>query len=159
MISGLGKYSTVPLLIPPSSSASSRSMSASLSRPTRPLVSDPQFIVSLHQCRRNIAAARHFLSSRAFSQPHNARPLATSSPRHVQRLRLGDSLHRSVNAHCVFGKRYKSKMTESSQHPLSGLWKPTHLQRLYYGPESVKKHLLECLPSESSKAFIVSAST
>ncbi|KAK4544137.1 hypothetical protein LTR36_004635 [Oleoguttula mirabilis] len=50
-------------------------------------------------------------------------------------------------------------MTDSSQHPLSGLWKPTHLQRLYYGPESVKKHLLECLPSESSKAFIVTGSS
>ncbi|KAK6391326.1 hypothetical protein LTR65_004490 [Meristemomyces frigidus] len=48
---------------------------------------------------------------------------------------------------------------DSSQHPLSGLWKPTHLQRLYYGPESVKKHLLECLPSESSKAFIVTGSS
>ncbi|KAK5119629.1 hypothetical protein LTR85_007458 [Meristemomyces frigidus] len=50
-------------------------------------------------------------------------------------------------------------MTESSQHPLSGLWKPTHLQRLYYGPDSVKQHLLECLPSESSKAFIVTGSS
>jgi len=50
-------------------------------------------------------------------------------------------------------------MTDSSQHPLSGLWKPTHLQRLYYGAESVKKHLLECLPSESSKAFIVTGSS
>ncbi|KAK5138431.1 hypothetical protein LTR08_000017 [Meristemomyces frigidus] len=50
-------------------------------------------------------------------------------------------------------------MTESSQRPLSGLWKPTHLQRLYYGSESVKKHLLECLPSESSKAFIITGSS
>lgn len=50
-------------------------------------------------------------------------------------------------------------MTESSQHPLSGLWKPTHLQQLYYGPDSVKKYLLECLPSESSKAFIITGSS
>lgn len=27
--------------------------------------------------------------------------------------------------------RHKSRMTESSQYPLSGLWKPTHLERLY----------------------------
>lgn len=48
---------------------------------------------------------------------------------------------------------------DSSQHPLSGVWKPTHLQRLYYGPDSVKKHLLECMPSEGSKAFIVTGSS
>jgi alcohol dehydrogenase class IV len=50
-------------------------------------------------------------------------------------------------------------MTESSQHPLSGLWKPTHLERLHYGPESVKKYLLECLPKDSSKAFIITGSS
>lgn len=58
--------------------------------------------------------------------------------------------------------RYKSsrpKMTESSQHPLSGLWKPSHLQQLFYGPDCVKQHLLECLPNEKSKAFIVTGSS
>jgi alcohol dehydrogenase class IV len=44
---------------------------------------------------------------------------------------------------------------ESSLHPLSGLWKPTQLKALYYGPDVVKTHLLSALPSESSKAFIV----
>ncbi|EME79549.1 uncharacterized protein MYCFIDRAFT_61341 [Pseudocercospora fijiensis CIRAD86] len=48
---------------------------------------------------------------------------------------------------------------ESSSNPLSGLWKPTHLQRLHYGPDSVKKHLLECLPNESSKAFVLTGSS
>ena len=46
-------------------------------------------------------------------------------------------------------------MTKSIQHPLSGYWKPTHLERLYYGPSSVQNHLVSCLPSASSKAFIV----
>ncbi|KAM0708128.1 hypothetical protein Q7P35_004778 [Cladosporium inversicolor] len=50
-------------------------------------------------------------------------------------------------------------MTESSQHPLSGLWKPTHLERLHYGPGSVKKYLLECLPKDTSKAFIITGSS
>jgi alcohol dehydrogenase class IV len=50
-------------------------------------------------------------------------------------------------------------MTESTQHPLAGLWKPTHLAQLYYGPESVKKHLAECLPNETSKAFIITGSS
>lgn len=50
-------------------------------------------------------------------------------------------------------------MTESSQQPLSGLWKTTHLQQLYYGSDSVKKYLLECLPSENSKAFIITGSS
>jgi alcohol dehydrogenase class IV len=39
------------------------------------------------------------------------------------------------------------------------LWKPTHIQRLYYGSGSVKKHLNECLPRESSKAFIITGSS
>ena len=55
--------------------------------------------------------------------------------------------------------RTYSKMTESTEHPLSGLWQPTHLQRLYYGPSSVHKHLLECLPNGSSKAFIITGSS
>lgn len=50
-------------------------------------------------------------------------------------------------------------MTESSQYPLAGLWKPTHLERLHYGPESVKKYLLECLPKDTSKAFIITGSS
>ena len=50
-------------------------------------------------------------------------------------------------------------MTESTQHPLAGLWKPTHLERLYYGPESVKKHPAECLPKDTSKAFIITGSS
>jgi alcohol dehydrogenase class IV len=68
-------------------------------------------------------------------------------------------LRRSVTPTTFYQTRYKSKMTESSQHPLSGLWKPTHLERLHYGPESVKKHLLECLPNESSKAFIITGNS
>ncbi|KAK3690618.1 hypothetical protein LTR37_019062 [Vermiconidia calcicola] len=48
---------------------------------------------------------------------------------------------------------------ESTQQPLSGLWKPTHLQRLYYGSESVQKNLLDCLPSESSKAFVITGTS
>ena len=50
-------------------------------------------------------------------------------------------------------------MTEATQNPLSGLWKPTHLQRLHYGPSTVEKHLLSCLPSSSSKAFIITGSS
>ncbi|KAK5015359.1 hypothetical protein LTR39_002658, partial [Cryomyces antarcticus] len=50
-------------------------------------------------------------------------------------------------------------MTEATQNPLSGLWQPIHLQRLYYGPNSVQKHLLESLPSSSSKAFIITGSS
>lgn len=50
-------------------------------------------------------------------------------------------------------------MTEATTNPLSGLWKPTHLKNLYYGPDSVAKHLLSCLPSESSKAFIVTGNS
>ena len=50
-------------------------------------------------------------------------------------------------------------MTEATTEPLAGLWKPTHLKALYYGPDSVANYLLSCLPSESSKAFIVTGSS
>lgn len=56
-------------------------------------------------------------------------------------------------------KSSKPKMTESSQNPLSGLWKPSHLQQLFYGPDCVKQHLLDCLPNENSKAFVVTGAS
>ncbi|OJD39019.1 dehydroquinate synthase-like protein [Diplodia corticola] len=50
-------------------------------------------------------------------------------------------------------------MTDATSSPLAGLWKPTHLKALWYGPNSVKNHLVESLPTESSKAFIVTGSS
>ncbi|KAF2125006.1 Dehydroquinate synthase-like protein [Dothidotthia symphoricarpi CBS 119687] len=50
-------------------------------------------------------------------------------------------------------------MTDCTTHPLAGLWQPTQLQSLHYGSGSVKKHLLDCLPSEKSKAFIITGSS
>jgi len=48
--------------------------------------------------------------------------------------------------------------TESSQHSLSGVWKPTHLQRLYYGSGSVS-NLVDALKSESSRALILTGNS
>src|SRR5690242_689747 len=53
----------------------------------------------------------------------------------------------------------KPKMTDATNDPLSGLWQPTHLQRLHYGSGSVSKHLLDCLPNEKSKAFIITGNS
>ncbi|KAF2847073.1 Dehydroquinate synthase-like protein [Plenodomus tracheiphilus IPT5] len=53
----------------------------------------------------------------------------------------------------------KPKMTDSTTHPLTGLWQPTQVQKLHYGSGSVEKHLLSCLPSSSSKAFIITGSS
>lgn len=50
-------------------------------------------------------------------------------------------------------------MTESTDHPLSGLWQPNRLERMYYGPSTVEKHLASCLPSPTSKAFIITGSS
>ena len=50
-------------------------------------------------------------------------------------------------------------MTEATTTPLTGLWQPTHLQRLHYGAGSVSKHLLDCLPSPSSRAFIITGNS
>lgn len=55
--------------------------------------------------------------------------------------------------------RSKPKMTDATNHPLSGLWQPTQLQKLHYGSDSVKEHLLDCLPNEKSKAFIITGSS
>ncbi|KAF2730855.1 Dehydroquinate synthase-like protein [Polyplosphaeria fusca] len=46
-------------------------------------------------------------------------------------------------------------MTDATSHPLSGLWQPTHLQKLFYGPKTVENHLSDSLPTSSSKAFII----
>ncbi|KAF2489408.1 Dehydroquinate synthase-like protein [Lophium mytilinum] len=50
-------------------------------------------------------------------------------------------------------------MTESTTSPLTGLYKPTQLARLYYGPGSVKTHLLSTLPTPTSKAFIITGNS
>ena len=48
---------------------------------------------------------------------------------------------------------------DATENPLSGLWKPSRLDKLYYGPHSVRNYLLSCLPSEKSKVFIVTGSS
>ena len=50
-------------------------------------------------------------------------------------------------------------MTSATVHPFSGLWQPTQLQKMIYGPGSVQKHLRACLPSQTSKAFIITGSS
>jgi hypothetical protein len=50
-------------------------------------------------------------------------------------------------------------MADLASHPISGAWLPTYLKSLYYGPGSVEKHLLACLPSENSKAFIITGNS
>jgi alcohol dehydrogenase class IV len=53
----------------------------------------------------------------------------------------------------------KPKMTDATTHPLAGLWQPTQLQKLHYGADAVKKYLVECLPNDKSKAFIITGSS
>ena len=48
---------------------------------------------------------------------------------------------------------------DATDHPLAGYWKPHTLQGLFYGPSVVKTHLLSCLPSPQSKAFIITGSS
>jgi alcohol dehydrogenase class IV len=72
-------------------------------------------------------------------------------PRHLSRLS-------QVNNH-IQATRPKSKMTEATTKPFSGLWAPNHLEKMIYGPGSVQKHLKSCLPSEKSKAFIITGNS
>jgi alcohol dehydrogenase class IV len=53
----------------------------------------------------------------------------------------------------------KKKMTDATNHPLAGLWQPTQLQKLHYGSGAVATHLLSCLPTEKSKAFIITGNS
>lgn len=46
-------------------------------------------------------------------------------------------------------------MTDCTDVPLAGLWMPTQLKRVHYGPSSVNDHLLSTLPHAISQAFIV----
>ncbi|KAI8938522.1 hypothetical protein NX059_004408 [Plenodomus lindquistii] len=62
-----------------------------------------------------------------------------------------------IGNYCFYSS--KPKMTDATSHPLTGLWQPTQLQKLHYGSGSVQTHLLSCLPSESSKAFIITGSS
>jgi alcohol dehydrogenase class IV len=48
---------------------------------------------------------------------------------------------------------------DATMHPLAGYWKPHTLKGLFYGPDVVKSKLLSCLPSESSKAFIITGAS
>lgn len=48
---------------------------------------------------------------------------------------------------------------ESSLHPLSGIYKPNQLKGLYHGPDVVKNHILSVLPTETSKAFIITGNS
>ncbi len=65
---------------------------------------------------------------------------------------------RLKNLASLFVKRPYTTM-EATQNPSKGLWKPNPLQALYYGPSAVKDHLLSTLPSENSKAFIITGSS
>lgn len=67
--------------------------------------------------------------------------------------------HRNPGYHLLSTTSRKPTMTESTTNPLSGLWAPTQLQKLHYGPETVQKHLLSCLPTPSSKAFIITGNS
>ena len=60
----------------------------------------------------------------------------------------------------IFKPIFKSSLSSMTQSDtLSGVWKPTHLERMYYGPSSVHDNLLSCLPSSTSKAFIITGSS
>lgn len=94
------------------------------------------------------------------------RPYFTSfhsyTPSSHAALRHGNSLHKpqlALQTRLSSSSKSKRKMTESTTHPLTGLWQPTQLQKLHYGSGSVNKHLLSCLPTPNSKAFIITGNS
>lgn len=114
---------------------------------------------SLLRCRPSSTVLSRHLSFQTVSTISSRSPTTRLNRSHVYRFRQPNHLRRLVPALPTSQKRWSTSKVESTQQPLSGLWKPTHLHRLYYGSESVKKHLLDCLPKESSKAFIITGSS
>lgn len=114
-------------------------------------------------CHSLLLPAHSTLSrTRTFTTASGTAPVPANRTHNEQRLRLPNGLSRSVCLRYEHQRRRKSNRpspVESSQSPLRGLWKPTHLQRLYYGPDSVKENLLSCLPKENSKAFILTGTS
>ncbi|OAL03285.1 Dehydroquinate synthase-like protein [Phaeosphaeriaceae sp. SRC1lsM3a] len=94
------------------------------------------------------------ICSSSLFQPGRLHPPASESHN-----ALSHTFLRSFPSIRFTSTKTKAKMTDATNHPLSGLWQPTQLQKLHYGADSVKKHLLDCLPSENSKAFIITGSS
>jgi alcohol dehydrogenase class IV len=97
-----------------------------------------------------------------------ARHVTTKAPKYSFNLRSASSARPKNSCSRLLGSisniRFNStaskpKMTDATNHPLSGLWQPTQLQKLHYGPDSVKQHLLNCLPKDTSKAFIITGNS
>lgn len=99
--------------------------------------------------------------NRTSTRKRPAKPLATQTTATLSAPCYFKSIasSRSIPGVRLTSTLVKPKMTESTYHPLSGLWQPTQLQRLHYGPGSVEKHLLACLATDSSKAFIITGSS
>jgi alcohol dehydrogenase class IV len=116
-----------------------------------------------HQFLRTIP---RWLTSKSFCPRrrviHNLAYKSTAIKSRTAQFLLVESSY--IHSRAVLGTRNKSTkakptMTDATNHPLSGLWQPTQLQRLHYGSDSVPKHLLDCLPNENSKAFIITGSS
>jgi hypothetical protein len=97
-----------------------------------------------------------------------ARHVTTKAPKYSFNLRSASSARPKNSCSRLLGSisniRFNStaskpNMTDATNHPLSGLWQPTQLQKLHYGPDSVKQHLLNCLPKDTSKAFIITGNS
>ena len=103
---------------------------------------------------RNVSgrSSTDILSSKArYCSRHCRHGSFISCIRTYLRVQYQPNLFKLLDKHSI------SSMTQSN--PLTGLWKPTHLERLYYGPFSVRDNLVSCLPSSSSKAFIITGSS
>lgn len=130
--------------------------------PLRPTCVSDQPARRLSHCRwgtSKLFAINNYRSSLSSTRSYSSRDIIAPSSVSSHGSFQQPQLRRSVFPTHAQQIRYKSKMTESSQHPLAGLWKPTHLERLQYGQGSVKKNLLECLPKDSSKAFIITGNS
>ena len=71
---------------------------------------------------------------------------------HLSPTTLTSSVHHVRNTSNTTARSIKM---DAHLHPLKGLYKPNNLKALYYGPNVVKNQLLSALPTEQSKAFII----
>ena len=72
---------------------------------------------------------------------------------------LQTKLHLNPTPALISLKTVRTIKMEAKLHPLSGFYKPNQLKGLYYGPDVVKNQILSVLPTESSKAFIITGNS
>lgn len=106
-------------------------------------------------------SASTIVRPRAFQHLYPSHPLRHRPQLRPQLISRLTSIHPSLTTYrtSIVSSNKKPPSMQSSESPLSGLYIPTQLAKLYYGPSTVSSHLTSCLPTPHSKAFIITGNS